>query len=121
MFICIVVANERKMHILAMAFATWSRISNTLSPNDNMFHTPGIRGKVQNRYLANKVWPKVPAKGVHSFEFLVGTSNYCTCQQSYNQIFLAQFLAITELLWILLFQIKPDFLDGRFNHDPLVN
>ena len=67
-----------------------------------MFHTLGIRGKVQNRYLANKVWLKVPAKGVHSFEFLVGTSNYCTCQQSYNQIFLAQFLAITKVLWILL-------------------
>ena len=32
--------------------------------NDNMFHTPEIRGKVINLYLANNVWPKVPAQKV---------------------------------------------------------
>ena len=29
-----------------------------------MFHTPEIRGKVINLYLANTVWPKVPAQKV---------------------------------------------------------
>ena len=32
MFIYTVVANDCKVHILVMAFATWNRISNTLSP-----------------------------------------------------------------------------------------
>ena len=41
--------------------------------NDNLFHTPGIRGRVTNCYLANNVWLKVPAKGV----FIFVVTGYC--------------------------------------------
>ena len=103
MFIYIVVADGCKVYILVMAFATWNRISDTLSPmiTWSILQESRVRSKqiLGQQCLAQGA----RRKGVLSFA-ISGCWHLTTApyQQGYNQIYLAQFLAVTELLWILL-------------------